>query len=42
MDIAWFLAVNGANEEKEHAIERRKFRTLRKCLRDVKLNMSKR
>ena len=26
MDIAWFLAINGANEEEEHAIDRRKLK----------------
>ena len=39
MDIAWFFAANDANKEEEHAVDRRKLRILRKCLRDVKLNI---
>ncbi|KYM94046.1 hypothetical protein ALC62_15337 [Cyphomyrmex costatus] len=31
----WFLAVNAANEEEEHAVDRRKLRILRKHLRDI-------
>ena len=39
MDITWFFTINGANEEEEHTVERRKLRILRKRLRDVKLNI---
>ena len=39
MDITWFLAINGANEKEEHAVDRRKLHILRKGLRDVKLNI---
>ena len=32
MNIAWFLAVNGANEEEEHEVDRQNFAYIRKFI----------